>query len=550
MKSLFTRFLFLLLFCVTGPQAWAQLNHIKVDSINSSYDEQNPRLSPDGQTLYFTRSGHPENVGGARDKGDIWYSNRKAGGGWSTPQNARSLNHEGLNGVVGFSPDGTTIYLLNYYDPNGAGGGKLRNGIATATRQNGTWSAPKRLSIKYFANQSTYISGTISADEKIMVISISSFQTYGNEDLYVTFKQPDGTWLQPRSLGPVINTIAQEWSPFLSNDMSTLYFSSNGHGGEGSRDIFMAKRLDESWTNWSKPVNMGAAINSKGVELGYSIPPVGDMAFFSTTQNSEGFGDIFNFPLTQTEKEVQETVVLSVPDQAAQDPAPVVVAEPEPQRPVTPQKDQVVMTMQVLDIKTEEPIEALVTLNFGGNEEKVDTRNIEGEDKKWIMSFEEGTLVKVNIIAEGYLNYEEEFVAEAGAIILDPDQKTVEGFRLTPSTIGTKMRIETILFTRGQAAFADTTRAFENLDKLAAMLAANPDVNIRLEGHTDTQGNPKLLKKLSEDRVEAVKAYLVSKGIAANRVETVGYGGEQPLLRNTTDKKRQENRRVEFVIIR
>ncbi len=520
--------------------------HIKIDSINSSYDEQNPRLSPDGQRLYFTRSGHPQNQGGKIDKGDIWYSDLKDDGTWSEAKNAGStINHPGLNGIAGFSADGNTMYLLNYYDPNGPAGGTISNGIAKSTLRNGEWTRPEKLKITYFANNSEHISASISPDEKVLIMSLKSFQTEGNEDLYVTFKQGD-SWIQPRNLGAAINTFAEEWAPFLSADKTTLYFSSNGHQGEGSRDIFVSKRLDESWTNWSKPVNLGTAINTPGVELGYSVPATGDMAFFSTTQNSEGFGDIFQFPLSETEKAVQEVVLDPEPEEE------VVQPEPKKELETTPisEKVMVVMTMQVLDKETGKGVDALVRLSFGEKTEEIDTKNIESEDKKWIMSFEEGTRIKVDITADGYLNYNEEFVAESTAIVVDAEGNKVEGFQLTPNTVGTKIQIEKILFARGEAAFADTVQAQSHLEELVVLMNANPDIAIRLEGHTDNQGNPERLKELSQSRVDAVKQYLVDKGIAGNRIETIGLGGTKPIARNVNEAGRSQNRRVEFIVIR
>lgn len=530
--------------CLFATAMMAQEEHIKVDSVNSSYDEQNPILSPDGKKLYFTRSGHPANVGSVIDKGDIWVS-EKLGDKWGQAKHAGAvLNHTGLNGVVGFSADGKSIYLLNYFDPDGAGGGNLRNGIAKSTWKNGAWTRPERLRITYFANNSEHISATISPDEKVMVIAMRSFQTFGNEDLYVTFQQPDGSWIQPRNLGETINTFSEEWAPFLSADKSTLYFSSNGHGGQGSRDIFVSRRLDESWTNWSKPVNLGPQVNTPGVELGYSIPTTGDMAFFSSTQNSEGFGDIFAFPLSAVEKAAQAVEIV-------QDTEPVTDPEPEVEtKPAVQEKTLVVMTLQVLDIRTDQPVDATVKLTYGGEETIIDTRELESEDKKWIMSFEEDTRIYVDITAEGYLNYKEEFLARPGVQVIDPEFDTVEGFRLTPSNVGTKIRIENVLFAQGSADFADPAQAQVNLDKLLQLMEANPEMEIQLVGHTDNRGNPKLLKQLSLDRVEAVKNYLVTKGIKAKRIETIGMGGEEPVARNANETGRQRNRRVEFVIVK
>ena len=166
------------------------------------------------------------------------------------------------------------------------------------------------------------------------------------------------------------------------------------------------------------------------------------------------------------------------------------------------------------------------------------------------MSIEEGTRVYVEIKAEGYLNYKEEFLAEASTLVLDPEFDSVEGFRLTPNTVGTKIRIENVLFERSKATFADPTRAQVNLDKLVELMKANPEMQIRLEGHTDNQGNPKLLKQLSLDRVEAVKEYIVNKGVSGKRIKTAGFGGENPVARNVNESGRSENRRVEFVIIK
>ncbi|GAB5523112.1 MAG: OmpA family protein [Roseivirga sp.] len=534
-----------LLFTTFLAQAQGQ-QHIKIDSVNSAYDEQNPRLSPDGKRLYFTRSGHPQNVGGKIDKGDIWYSDLKSDGTWSTAQNAGStINHPGLNGVAGFSADGKRIYLLNYFDPAGPAGGTIRNGISRSTLKDGAWTQPEKLKITYFANNSEHISASISPDEKVLVMSLKSFQTEGNEDLYVTFKQGD-SWIQPRNLGATINTFSEEWAPFLSADKTTLYFSSNGHGGQGSRDIFVAKRLDESWTNWSNPVNLGSDINTRGVELGYSIPTTGDMAFFSTTQNSEGFGDIFQYPLSQTEKAVQEIITDPEPEVAE------VLPEPKKELETTPvsEKIMVVMTMQVLDKETGSPVDAQVKLTFDEETMEVNTREVESEDKKWIMSFEEGTRIAVSITAEGYLNYNEEFTAESTAIVVDAEGNKVEGFQLTPNAVGTKIQIEKILFARGQAAFADTLQAQTHLAELVTLMKANPDMAVRLEGHTDNQGNPVRLKELSQSRVDAVKQYLVDKGITANRIETVGLGGEKPIARNVNEEGRSQNRRVEFIVIR
>ena len=95
--------LFLFFFMSNGLLLAQDLLHIKIDSVNSTYDEFNPVLSPDGTTLYLTRRGHASNIAGVVDQGDIWYAKRTQEG-WTRLTHAGDIiNHRGLNGVVGFS---------------------------------------------------------------------------------------------------------------------------------------------------------------------------------------------------------------------------------------------------------------------------------------------------------------------------------------------------------------------------------------------------------------------------------------------------------------
>jgi outer membrane protein OmpA-like peptidoglycan-associated protein len=517
-----------------------ELAHSKIDSINSSYDEQNPVLSPDGNKLYFTRSGHPENVGGVVDKGDIWFSDKMADGSWSTPKHAgRKINHSSLNGVIGFSSSSNSMYLLNYleFEP-GSPNGIIRSGIAKSNWNGAEWEQPVKLNVTFFSNKSEYMSGYVTPDETVMILSIQSYLTFGNEDLYVSFRQENGSWSQPKNIGNVVNTGSQEWSPYLASDKKTLYFSSNGHEGFGSRDVFVAKRLDESWTNWTRPVNLGPSINTKGVEVGFHIPAAGGDAFFSSTQNSEGFGDIFNAPLDEAEKVLQSIELVSIVV------APIALPEPDKAGPPV-----VAITMQILDIRTERPLEnATAVFSYGVQESVTSLKDISNHEKKFVVSFIENEEITVRIEADGFLVYKEKFIAKAtnqgdGGVL-----SATEGFMMTPKEIGTTFQIENVLFARATADFSDSVAAHDELDKLVRLMNANPSMEIRLDGHTDNSGNSKLNFKLSEDRVMTVKAYLIEKGVADARIEAIGHGGSKPIGSNSIAASRVLNRRVEFVI--
>src|SRR5688500_10719375 len=108
-----------LIFLNTATVLWAQSIQEKFRAVNSAYDEQNPVMSPDGQTLFFTIGNHPSNSGGKKDPGDIWFS-RKEGSAWSSPVHGGSmLNDKAYNAVAGFSPDGHQLFLHGHYTSNG-----------------------------------------------------------------------------------------------------------------------------------------------------------------------------------------------------------------------------------------------------------------------------------------------------------------------------------------------------------------------------------------------------------------------------------------------
>jgi len=117
----------------------------------------------------------------------------------------------------------------------------------------------------------------------------------------------------------------------------------------------------------------------------------------------------------------------------------------------------------------------------------------------------------------------------------------------TTLKIGQKVELESVSF--AQSSSDITIEAAYELNRLATWLKRNSNVRIRLEGHTDNQGKSDLNVKLSQERVDNVKAYLIQKGIAASRLECIGYGGEYPVADNSTEETRKLNRRVEFEII-
>ncbi|MFW5700291.1 MAG: hypothetical protein ACOCWM_01265 [Cyclobacteriaceae bacterium] len=234
-------------------------------TVNSEAEELMPLMHPHGNELYFSRVFHPENYGGEYGGSDIWVSQINANGDYEEAiKLPKPINNKENNFVIGFSADGKRMYLNNSYKSSS------KYAIAIAYNLGDHWSDPSPIEIELPPHEGP-IGMYMHPGEKILLISMNASDSYGKEDLYVMTKDSSDNWSEPLNLGATINTQGFEISPFLSEDGKTLYFASEGHGGKGSADIFKAVKKYNVWNVWSKPMNMGPIINSKGFEGYMSI---------------------------------------------------------------------------------------------------------------------------------------------------------------------------------------------------------------------------------------------------------------------------------------
>ncbi|HRH57224.1 MAG TPA: OmpA family protein [Chitinophagales bacterium] len=263
-------------------------------NVNSSYYDHLPLISPDGSMLYFTRKLSDEN--NAREfNDDIYYSYILPTGKFSKAENiGPPLNTSDHNFVCYVSSDNNRLYVANKYIKNTYNFAGLS---VSAKQKDGSWSKPKPLNIPDLYNKNEFAHYYMNISENVALMSIQRDDSYGDLDLYVSKKSYDGAWSKPQNLGLTINTVGAEGSIFLAADGKTLYFSSTGHPGFGSYDMFMSKRLDDTWTNWSKPLNLGAQINSDEMDIYYTIPASGDYAYFSSGKTMYGLNDLYRIHL-------------------------------------------------------------------------------------------------------------------------------------------------------------------------------------------------------------------------------------------------------------
>lgn len=485
-------------------------------NVNSEYNELNPLLSPDGKTIYFGRQNHPGNVGGVKDKEDIWYSELDDDGNWTLAKNMGSqFNNKSPNFInaISTTPDGKSVVMIlgnKYVD----GKKKMEAGVSISTKVGDQWTKPVGLKITDDYNYSDKANYFLANNRKTLVMSVQREDTRGDRDLYVSFMLPDSTWTKPLHMGNVINTIAEESSPFVAIDDKTLYFSSKGFSGFGGSDIYVSRRLDDTWTNWSEPENLGPTINTPLEDLFFNIPLKSDYAYFSRGV-SENNTDIFR---------------VSLP----------VLRSPEP---------WITVTGRLVDSKTGKPLAAKVVYQRLPDGTDLGITQSEPDKGDYEINLPGGELYAIRAEAAGY-------VSESRTLDLrdlSADKKIDANFVLreievVPIEKEAIVRLNTILFDFAKAELKP--EAFPELERVVELMRARPVMVIEVGGHTDNIGSDEFNQNLSEQRANAVLKFIVSKGIDKGRVTAVGYGEKKPRVSNDDEESGRElNRRVEFRII-
>ena len=286
-----------------------------VGGVNSEFAEIGPIVSSDGKTIYFSRYNHPDNFSGKNDEEDIWFAewdeNKNK---WGEAKNIGvPLNNKYPNFINSISPDGNTLLIGNNYFTNGKAG----PGVSLSVRTAKGWSFPEQIVIEGSRHQPALSGGQLSKNKKTLLLAYEQKKhTSGGQDLYVSFVKSDNVWTKPINLGSVVNTRKTETAPFLADDDSTLYFTSNGLPGFGGNDIFVTRRLDSTWQNWTKPKNLGSVVNTNCDQSFFSVS--NGKVYFSSENESNGDFDVLTLisndtlleqePLLTVNSETIETV--------------------------------------------------------------------------------------------------------------------------------------------------------------------------------------------------------------------------------------------------
>ncbi len=293
-RCVFFYWTFLFPFLVRGQAYEFAEPKVMPFNINSDGQEILPLLSQDGKLLFFSRSFYDLNIGGKYAGHDIWISERTKSG-WARASNTYySFNTKGNEAVIGTSRNGETIYLMKTV------ANKKISGIYSSKFTRGKWSEPELIPIEGLDSERS-LGFYMHPDEDVLLISMMSPTSRGEEDLYISTKSNDGKWSPARNLGTAINTTGFEISPFLSDDKRTLYFSSNGHKGRGDADVFVSTRLYDSWETWTVPQNMGDKVNSAKFDAYFTI--YGDSIAYLASNRGGKFMDIFSIKVSPLDPE-------------------------------------------------------------------------------------------------------------------------------------------------------------------------------------------------------------------------------------------------------
>lgn len=476
------------------------------DGTNTPYTDKSPVISPDGSMLFISGDNHPGNTY-SREYDDIYVAYRNPDGTWGPLKNfGPPVNNGGHNFMVSITADNNAMLVGNTYRPDGSADA---SGFSYTERTAFGWMVPKTIEIKNYYNRNKHVEACLAPDGKTLLMTIQRDDSRGQKDIYASFKLPDGTWTEPRNLGPTVCTRGNEVSPFLAADGVSLYFSTDGLPGYGSNDIFLSRRLDDTWQNWSEPVNLGPEINSREWDAYYTIPADGSFAYYCAA-GPRGDLDVWRVELPKAVK-----------------PKPVVI-----------------VGGTVYNNATKKPMAAKVRYERLSDGSEIGSAISDPSTGAYKVVLPAGEIYGVRADATGFFPVSDSVETTS---LVEYREITRDLF-LEPMQLGRTIRLNNVFFDVGKAELR--SESFADLDRLVQLMRDKSTTVIEIAGHTDDVGKDADNLDLSVRRAAAVRTYVVDKGIDADRVSSKGFGETSPIASNKTDEGRQQNRRVEFKLVK
>ena len=454
--------------------------------------------------------------------GDLFYSQKDDKGKWSKPEAVNGgVNTNYDEGTCSFSPDGREMYLTQCATspsyPRYAQ-------IVKSERSDAAWGKATPIALSG-DTLSSYAHPAISPDGQWLYFTSDMPGGKGGLDIWRVRITPAG-FGGVENLGEPVNTAGDEEFPSFRPN-GDLYFSSNGHPGLGGLDIFIAKVGKDRRYHLSHP---GFPLNSQGDDFGMTFEGPYNRGFFSSNRgDGRGWDHIYSF--------------------------------------INPEITQTVKGWVYEMDGYELPTAMVYCIGDDGTNERLTVHS----DGSFTKVLTPGVTYLFMATCKGYLNHQEEIKA-----LPNPRESTDSTLQFALANISAPTLIDNIFYDFNKATLRDSSKTA--LDHLVALLKENGNVTIELSAHCDYKGSAEYNKRLSQHRAEAVVAYLIQHGIAADRLTPVGYGKEKPkiikkkltekykwlregdvltpeFIQKLKDKSKEEicnqlNRRTEFTVLR
>ncbi|WP_281540819.1 OmpA family protein [Maribacter aestuarii] len=480
-----------------------------------SYYKEGLIFSSDRDTGNFARYRHTWN---AKDFLDLYKVNSDSTSINEVIKIGENVNTRLHESTSVTTKDGQTLYFTrnNFIDGDYIKDEKgiIRLKIFRAQMVDGVWSEIEEL--PFNNNAYSVAHPSLSPDEKTLYFASDMPGTLGESDLFMVTINDDGTFGTPQNLGPNINTEARETFPFMTNE-EILYFSSDGHPGLGGLDVFATKTKRQDFTG--KVLNVGEPVNGKNDDFTFIFKEEDKTGYFaSDREGGLGADDIYGF----VEKEPLvfdciQKVTGTVRDKISNE---VLVGA----------------TVKVIDENNNE-IMTTITDSDGNYSLQLDCNK--------------GNFVRA--LMDGYIPFEE-YIGES-----DGKPKIID-FYLERDTItagfgddlAKLLQLSTIYFDFDKYNIRKDSEI--EIEKVIAAMEKYPSLKLKVNSHTDSRGPAAYNLWLSQKRAESTINYMISKGIASNRLESEGYG-ETKLINECADgvkcssEKHDLNRRSEFIIL-
>jgi outer membrane protein OmpA-like peptidoglycan-associated protein len=473
-------------------------------NVNSNMDDYWPSLSADENTLVITVNTPKDTTSKEvlyNRQEDFFITHRNKNGDWVPVRNLGTPINTPINneGAQSLSADGNRMYYTFC-----AG---VCNLFVSDRQPDGSWGRPQKLPEPVNLSYSSEKQPSISPDGRTLYFVSNRGGGKGKYDVWYSTRLGDNRWSDPVNIGDSINTPFNEQSPFIHFDNQTLYFASDGHVGMGGLDLFVSRRLND--TTWSKPQNLGYPINTYRSEDGLIVNAKGTVAYYSSDRNPDSGRDVFTFELNPE-------------------------VRPNPASYVTG---------LITDIKSGWPVKSSFQLvDIESGDEVMDSEST--PQGTYLVCLPSDRSYAFFVSAPGYLFHSDHFDLKGVHSALEPFRKNIE---LRPIRVGEVMVMRNIFFETD--SYELKNESVVELSRLIDLLTKNPTMRIEVGGHTDDVGADDYNLTLSENRAKAVVNFLTSKGISADRLNWKGYGETVPIAGNETDEGKAQNRRTEIRVI-